>query len=71
LKEKTSEAGEQTKDTKTEIRVQAVFAMLKGEGIRSVSEETENKVMRFCNKAAIEGRAAVCRIGIISEPKSF
>ncbi len=38
MKEKTSEINKQSKDNKTEIRVQAVFAMLKGEGIRSVSE---------------------------------
>lgn len=38
MKEKTSEAGEQSKDTKTEIPVQAVFAMLKGESIKLVSE---------------------------------
>jgi len=38
MKEKIKEIDKQSKDTKTEIRVQAVFAMLKGDGIRSVSE---------------------------------
>lgn len=35
---KASKTSKQSKDTKTEIRVQAVFAMLKGESIKSVSE---------------------------------
>jgi hypothetical protein len=38
MKERASEINKQSKDNKTEIRVQAVFAILKGEGIRSVSE---------------------------------
>ncbi len=38
MKENEVAIGKQTKDTKIEIRVQAAFAMLKGEGVRSVSE---------------------------------
>lgn len=38
MSEIKNESARQTKDTKTEIRVQAVFAMLKGESIKLVAE---------------------------------
>lgn len=38
MKENDVAISRQTKDTKTEIRLQAVFGMLKGESIKSVSE---------------------------------
>lgn len=41
MKQKTGETDQQSKDNKTKIRVQAVFAMFKGESVKEVSKRFE------------------------------